>query len=620
MTIAEVSPSGRTESRRRHRRWPQPRSGDWIWLAVASLLTSFASAATLPLPPRSVDALTGSQLVERLAQLPLAEREARIEAEVLRGNVPDFLRKLQPLTLRDASGVRTNLVVLHVAPDYLAVGSDADYLLVPLTPATAERIADATTCVLPTPRTVDAIYSTAPLKLQPAPIPPSPAMTSVAIFSQHNSMVRTQRVAQTVFPLGTLVAGHKKDIVLTRRLAEAPGKVAIYGWHKPGGAAIQPLYTGHADSWVDYSHGVRLVSDTVEADGRPMSLAAALMDARWAPLLTDEGSGGLPRYAVRTNAISKRGGTARVDARPTKTSERTAFSEQNEELHPTPGVRVVINSPAAEAFVAGKPLKLVLYGLPNGNTIEQTAGRRPRSTNEWRFDIQHIAAQTRWLRAADTNHLWVVAYLEANTMSWPTWRRNHTNEAKVIQGIVDSLTQRFTNHPVRLILTGHSGGGSFTFGWLNALETLPESLERIAFLDSNYAYDPARGHADKLARWLKASDQHFLTVLAYDDANALLDGKPFVSATGGTWYRSHLMQTNLAAHFAFARAGESGFQNSFALERRVQFLLKENSERKVLHTVQVERNGFIHALLAGTRLEGRGYEYFGARAYEGWIE
>ena len=591
------------------RSWLAASAGDvrivrrWVWLFSALLPAIVVNAAPLPLPPRLADALTGSQLIERVAPLPIVERETRIETELLRGNVPEFLRRLYPVTLRDSREGRTNLIVIRVTPDYLAVGSDADYFLTPLTPATAQRIADATGCVLPTTRLVDAIHSAAPLKLQPAPIPPSLAMISVDVFAQHNAMVRTQRLAQATetFWLGTLVAGHKKDIVLTRRLTETPGKVAIYGWHKTNGGAIQPLYTGHADSWVDYSHGVRLVSATVEANGSPMSFAAALADSRFAPMLTDEGTGPLPRYG-------------------SPPSQRKAFAERTEELRPAPGVRVVINSPPTEAFIASMPIQLVLYALPNGNTIEQTAGRRPRSTNEWRFDIQHIAAQTRWLRAADTNHLWIVTYLEADKLSWPTWRRNHTNEAKVIYGIVESLTRRFTNHPIRLVLTGHSGGGSFTFGFLNALEALPENLERIAFLDSNYAYDPSRAHADKLARWLKASDRHFLTVLAYDDANALLDGKPFVSAAGGTWGRSHLMLTNLALHVGFTRADAGGFQNSFALERRVQFLLKENPERKVLHTIQVERNGFIHAMLAGTPLEGRGYEYFGPRAYEAWIE
>jgi len=48
-------------------------------------------------------------------------------------------------------------------------------------------------------------------------------------------------------------------------------------------------------------------------------------------------------------------------------------------------------------------------------------------------------------------------------------------------------------------------------------------------------------------------------------------------------------------------------------------LLHENPERKILHTTQVQRNGFIQAVLAGTAQEGRGFEYFGPEAYTNWI-
>jgi hypothetical protein len=51
----------------------------------------------------------------------------------------------------------------------------------------------------------------------------------------------------------------------------------------------------------------------------------------------------------------------------------------------------------------------------------------------------------------------------------------------------------------------------------------------------------------------------------------------------------------------------------------VKFFLKENSDRKILHTVQVERNGFIECLLSGTALEGDGYTYYGKRAYGKFI-
>ncbi len=52
---------------------------------------------------------------------------------------------------------------------------------------------------------------------------------------------------------------------------------------------------------------------------------------------------------------------------------------------------------------------------------------------------------------------------------------------------------------------------------------------------------------------------------------------------------------------------------------RIQLLLHDNPERLILHTVQVERNGFIHSMLCGTALENAGYAYFGARAYTNWI-
>lgn len=143
-------------------------------------------------------------------------------------------------------------------------------------------------------------------------------------------------------------------------------------------------------------------------------------------------------------------------------------------------------------------------------------------------------------------------------------------------------------------------------------------MERIAFLDSNYAYT-ATNHLAKLTHWLKASTNNNLTVLAYDDANAVLDGKSFVSAEGGTWGRSHAMLRDLGEVFPFTTMTNGTLRTHSALNRRIQFRFKENPDRKILHTVQVERNGFIRAMLTGTPLEDKGYEYLGPRAYTNWI-
>ena len=100
---------------------------------------------------------------------------------------------------------------------------------------------------------------------------------------------------------------------------------------------------------------------------------------------------------------------------------------------------------------------------------------------------------------------------------------------------------------------------------------------------------------------------------------ALLDGKPFVSESGGTWGRSRLMLRDLEGSFSFTKDDSDGLQRCRALGGRATFLLKANPDRKILHTVQVEKNGFIESLLSGTPLEGVGYTYLGDRAYDRFI-
>ncbi len=114
--------------------------------------------------------------------------------------------------------------------------------------------------------------------------------------------------------------------------------------------------------------------------------------------------------------------------------------------------------------------------------------------------------------------------------------------------------------------------------------------------------------------------KNHLCVLAYQDYLGLLDGKTFVSEAGGTWGRSQAMLRDLGKQFQFTSATNGGRETFFALDGRIEFLMKENPEHKVFHTVQVERNGFIHALLSGTPVAGKGYEYFGERAYTNWIQ
>ncbi|MEO6034672.1 MAG: hypothetical protein ABIQ35_05415 [Verrucomicrobiota bacterium] len=181
------------------------------------------------------------------------------------------------------------------------------------------------------------------------------------------------------------------------------------------------------------------------------------------------------------------------------------------------------------------------------------------------------------------------------------------------------MEDRFEAFAPRIILSSHSGGGSFIFGYLNSLDKIPADIERISFLDSNYGYETAL-HRDKLAAWLKSSEQHFLTILAYHDDIALLNGKTFVSAAGGTWGKSQLMKKDFEPLFHFSGKVSPEFETYSALNGRLQILLKENPEKKIFHTVQVQKNGFIHSLQMGTAGDSSGYVYFGEPAYEKWIE
>ena len=95
-----------------------------------------------------------------------------------------------------------------------------------------------------------------------------------------------------------LVSGHKKDLVLTNRLSSAPGRVAIYGWHRPGGNPIQPLSTVHGAEYADYSHGIRLVSRTAFVNGQAVDLQDLLMDGTYAGLLNTDGPIGRPAIQI----------------------------------------------------------------------------------------------------------------------------------------------------------------------------------------------------------------------------------------------------------------------------------------------------------------------------------
>jgi hypothetical protein len=238
---------------------------------------------------RTRRAPTGSEFVRQIQGMSDDERESAILDQASSGNFPTFLGHSDPVTLtgHSADGAAVSITVC-VAPDYLAIGSDSDYLFVPMRLQTALAVADRYNSLLPTRKIVDAIYAQARVHLQPQPLPASDTMRTTGYYWHHSELVREQRQS-FADPPGSLTAGDKKDLVLTNRFWTNPQRVAIYGWHLAEGKPIQPLSTVHGARYADYSHGVRLVGAIAYVNGAAIPLLKVLQDPRLAAILSDEG-------------------------------------------------------------------------------------------------------------------------------------------------------------------------------------------------------------------------------------------------------------------------------------------------------------------------------------------
>lgn len=265
----------------------------WVLLTAGA---ASVAAQRLSLPPRPAGAPGGQDFIKLIAPLPAPpdmQRENLIYSQIAAGNVPDFMRKLVLISTNALINGTNHTVSYYVTPDYMCIGADNDYFLEPMTPILAQRVANLLGCSLPTRKMVKDIWAQAQVKLAPTPLPPGPSMVTVPVFKQHNDLVWTQRSAcLAAHPLGSLVAGEKKDVVISALLVthfhKSRTPVVIYGWQKTNGAPIQPLYNGHAQTWADYSHGIRLVQQAITVDGMPTAVAGVLTNPALAALLSDE--------------------------------------------------------------------------------------------------------------------------------------------------------------------------------------------------------------------------------------------------------------------------------------------------------------------------------------------
>lgn len=243
----------------------------------------------IPFPAPPPDAPGGAAFLASLADMKLSERQEAMAAALLAGDVPARLRRFVEVTLTR----RGHTAVLRVAPDFLLIGSDDDFVTAPLRALVAQRVADALGCVLPTRPLVDAVLAAgakAPLKGMWRAGAPAGWLESWRCHRDHQA-----RIKRPTAPPGALVAGYLKDVVLTPSLQKKVARnrrwpVAIYGaWDAAKGKVVQGLVHDHAIDYVDYSHGTRLVSAVMTLDGVERAVADVLADPALAGALCDDG-------------------------------------------------------------------------------------------------------------------------------------------------------------------------------------------------------------------------------------------------------------------------------------------------------------------------------------------
>ena len=249
------------------------------------------NAKHLAVSARNNSSITGSEFYREAVSFNWQKRDSFAVKEIVGGNIPSFLKRYKKISVSIISAEGKKIYAFYyVLPDYLAIGSDKDWARIPLSPMAAQKIADSFNCFLPTRKMVDDIYRQSKIKLEP--IPMYAFRDSKITMYQHHLIIEGQRKLRK-----GLIAGIKKDVVLSGKvLRDKPNHEAIYGWHTLDGKPIQPLYSGHINWWVDYSHGIRLIYKTIYVNGKPMNYTDVLKDENLKKLLCDEENCDFYRY------------------------------------------------------------------------------------------------------------------------------------------------------------------------------------------------------------------------------------------------------------------------------------------------------------------------------------
>ena len=209
------------------------------------------------IPAKKDNARTGSEFAKSIMGISGSPRENAILIELINGNVPDFCRaRAHVASINEKIGFSVTFTVI---PRFLAIGTNEDHFYTPMTPTTAQAVADAYGAMLPTYKMVQDIFTFASFRQIASPLQYGPQMTSTEWYKKHSDIVVKQ--LENV-PMQALCDGYKKNVIISKNMETKPNSVFIYGWMKDQAGNFWqglPLFPGHSTSYSDYSHSVRLV-------------------------------------------------------------------------------------------------------------------------------------------------------------------------------------------------------------------------------------------------------------------------------------------------------------------------------------------------------------------------
>lgn len=231
---------------------------------------------------------------------PDAYERALVEA-IDAGGIAPFIARYVPVTITQKlkDGV-THTLVIGVAPNYLAIGTDTDWFLAPATPWTYQYVADQRKAILPTRKLTKDIFDAArktAIAIEPHPFGTKNAAgkedggvynETVPRFVESDAFVHDQLAKIPAFNVNTLVTGAKKDVVVTPKMDGS--RVDIYGWYRLTDLLPwQNSFGPHVGTYKDYSHGGRLIDRSALLDGKKVDLYDVFQDPVLSALVSDQG-------------------------------------------------------------------------------------------------------------------------------------------------------------------------------------------------------------------------------------------------------------------------------------------------------------------------------------------